>query len=79
MPQFKWLGEQMIPREYVLSYGPTTVIKVPKKNGTWQELTKAGGFPKDQIITDDAGDPVNFTDERSLRVLRADPRYQEVV
>ena len=77
MAEFKWLGEP--PRPFVTTYGPTTEIKVPKKNGTWDVLTKAGGFPKDQVITDSFDDPVEFTDERSLRVLRADTRFEEVV
>ena len=79
MAQFTWLGEQAIPRTWVKTYGPTTQIKVPKKNGTWTVLDKPAGFPLDQVITDAQGDPVDFTDERSLRVLRADPRYQEVI
>ncbi len=77
MAEFRYLGEP--PRDYVESYGPMLEMKVPCKNGTWQVLTKAGGFPVGEIITDDQGDPINFTDERSLRVLRADSRYEEVV
>lgn len=77
MAEFKYLGEPA--RSYVQSYGPTNEIKVPKNDGTWDVLTKAGGFPIDQIITDDGGDPINFTDERSLRTLRTDTRFEEVV
>jgi hypothetical protein len=68
MAEFKYLGEP--PRSYVENYGPTNEIKVPKQNGTWDVLTKVGGFPVD---------PVNFTDERSLRTLRTDSRFEEVV
>jgi hypothetical protein len=78
MAQFIWLGEP--PRSYVKTYGPTLKLKVPKKDGTHTTLTKpAPGFPVDQVVTDSEDDPVDFTDERSLRVLRADTRFQEVV
>lgn len=76
MAEFKWLGNDF---PWIETPGTTDEIKVPRKNGTWQVLTKAGGFPVNQVITDDQSDPVDFTDERSLRVLRADTRFEEVV
>jgi len=79
MAQFKYLGEPPRPL-LVESYGPTQLIKVPKKDGTYTELYKAGGFTVGEIITDDQGDPVDFTDDLSLMVLRAETdRYEEVV
>jgi hypothetical protein len=78
MAQFKWLGEGEIPRDYVASYGPTTEIKLPCKDGSWQVLTDGAGFPVDQVIEQE-GSPVDFTDERTLRVMRADPRFEEVI
>ena len=76
MASFRYLGEQVISRPYVVSYGPTLVIRVPKKDGSWTELTAADpdvGFPINDIL------PFDFTDERSLRYLRVSPRFQEVV
>jgi len=75
MAQFKWLGEEMIvpPRKWVLNYGPCEEIRVPMKDGTATVLkAPPGGFPLNSII------PFDFKDERSLRVLRADPRFQEI-
>jgi hypothetical protein len=44
------------------------------------ELYKEAGFPVDAVITDDGGQPVDFTDEMSLIVLRADTeRFEEVI
>lgn len=77
MAQFNWLGEQMIPRDYIETYGPTTQISLPCKDGSTQVLTNPTGFPLDQVIEQD-GQPVDFTDERTLRVLRADPRFEEI-
>lgn len=79
MAQFKYLGEPPRP-ELVVSYGPTQWIKVPKKDGTVTELYKEAGFPVDAVITDGGGQPVDFTDDLSLLVLRADTeRFEEVV
>lgn len=78
MAQFKYLGEPPRPG-LVVQYGPTKRIKVPKKDGTSQELHKDAGFQVGQVITDEQGSPVDFTDELSLLVLRADTaRFEEV-
>lgn len=77
MAQFKWLGEP--PRPFVTTYGPMTPLKLPMKDGSWVEYAKAGGFPINQVMTDDLGNPIEFTDERCLRVMRADARFEEVV
>lgn len=72
MARFKYLGEPARPT-LVVSYGPTDQIVVPKKDGTKTVLTApAGGFPIGQQVDFD------FTDEFSLLVMRADPRFQEV-
>jgi hypothetical protein len=74
MARFRYLGEP--PRSYVTAYGPTILIKVQKKDGTQQTLTPvppATSF----VIGQDLG--YNITDERSVRQLRADPRYEEIV
>ena len=72
MAQFKWMGE--IPRSWVQSYGPCEKVKVPKKDGTTTVVDgPPGGFVIGSVI------PYDFTDERSLRVLRNDPRFEEVI
>jgi len=76
MAQFKWLGEDQLdpPQQWVKEYGPCEQVAVPKKDGTTTVVeAPPGGFPINSII------PYDFTDERSIRVLRADPRFQEVV
>ncbi len=77
MAQFLWKGEIARPG-LVQSYGPTTKITVPKKDGSYTVVTDGTGFVIDDVIAQ-SGTPVEFTDERSLRTLRADPRYEEVV
>jgi hypothetical protein len=69
--QFKYLGEPA--RSYVVSYGPTKKIAVPKKDGTKTVLENAAGFPVDEVI------PFDFIDPMSLASMRADSRFQEVV
>jgi hypothetical protein len=69
--QFKYLGEPA--RSYVVSYGQTKKIAVPKKDGTKTVLENAAGFPVDEVI------PFDFIDPMSLAVMRADSRFQEVV
>lgn len=71
MSQFKYFGEP--ERSYVESYGPTKKIVVPKKDGSKTVLENPAGFPIGDVL------PYDFTDQISLMVLRADPRFQEVV
>ena len=76
MAHFRWLGEDKItpPRKWVQSYGPCEQVKIPKKDGQYTVVeAPPGGFPVNSVI------PFDFTDERSLRVLRADPRFEEVI
>ena len=70
MAQFKYLGEA--PRSFVASYGPTTTIAVPQKNGAKTVLDNPDGWPVGEVL------PYDFTDQISLMFLRADPRFQEV-
>lgn len=73
MARFKYLGEP--PKPFVQSYGPMQEIRVPKKDGSKLVLTPippATTFP----IGADLG--YDITDERSIRILQADPRYQQI-
>lgn len=74
MARFKYLGEP--PRQFIRTYGPCLKIKVPRKVGGVQELTPIP--PKTSfVIGEDIG--YDITDELTLRVLRADTRYEEIV
>jgi hypothetical protein len=76
MAQFKWMGEERVvpPRKFVTTYGPCNQVRVPKQDGTYTVLdAPPGGFPKNAAL------PFNFTDERSLLVMRADPRFEEIL
>lgn len=75
MARFKYLGEPPRPL-LVTAYGPCTVIKLPKKNGTIQTYTPVS--PATQfVIGQDIG--YDITDARSLRALRADTdRFEEI-
>lgn len=73
MALFKYLGE--VKRDYVVAYGPTKIIRVPCKDGSVLEFVAddpdVGWLPGETL-------PHDFDDERALRVLRADPRFEEV-
>lgn len=73
MANFKYMGEP--DRPWVEEYGPTKTLKIPKQDGTVQVIqapNQETGF----VLGADLG--VNFTDVRSLRILRSDPRFQEI-
>ena len=70
MAQFKYLGEP--PRSFVVAYGPTKKIAVPKKDGSKTVLENPTGFLIGDVL------PYDFTDQFSLMFLRADTRFQEV-
>ena len=75
MARFKYMGEPPRPQT-VKKYGPCKTIKIPKKDGTTMVLQASDqetGFP----IGEDIG--TDIEDERSLRVLRGDMRFQEIV
>ena len=71
MTRFKYLGEVSTS---ILSQGPCMVINVPKKDGTKMTIHAPG--PGGFVIGADIG--VDITDERSLRVMLADPRFQAI-
>ena len=73
MARFKYLGEP--PRSWVKKYGPCLQIVVPEKNGdnrTYLPKPPATDFPIGQDIGYD------ITDERSIRYLNADTRFQQI-
>jgi len=70
MARFKYNGETA---RINIAYGATSQIQIPRKNGTTQVVDgPPGGF----VIGQDIG--VDVTDEKSLRVMRADPRFTEI-
>lgn len=73
MARFKYLGEPA-RSSLVVSYGPTMKLVVPKKDGTkiTVDAPTSAGFVIGQEIN------YEFNDPRSLDVLRADPRFEEV-
>ena len=74
MARFNYLGEPA--RSYVLTHGPTQLIRLPKKDGTTEELTPIS--PADRFLPNqDIG--YDITDERSLRAIRADSRFEEII
>lgn len=74
MARFKYLGEPVRP--WVTTYGPTTIIRTPLKNGTIQELTPISPATEFVVGVDIGYD---ITDPLSLKVFRADTRYEEIV
>lgn len=74
MARFRYLGE--ISRPWVQAYGPCTVIRVPKKDGTVAAYT-----PVTPAVAFGVGVDIGYdiVDVRSLRVLRADTdRFAEI-
>ena len=70
MARFKYMGEN---KSSLVLQGPCTTINIPKKDGTKMVVHgPADGF----VIGNDIG--VDITDERSLRVMRADTRFSEI-
>lgn len=72
MARFKWLGEAAIPG--VENPGPMTRLTLPRKTGGPQVLTPVPPATE-FVINEDIG--YDITDERSLRTLRADTRFEE--
>ena len=73
MARFKYMGE--VPNGFVVQHGPCLQIKIPLKDGGKMILIASDqsvGF----VIGSDVG--TDITDERSLRYLRADARFQEI-
>jgi hypothetical protein len=72
--RFKYLGEPKTGG--VAQIGQTTVINIPKKNGQWLTLTPVS--PSTAFaIEEDIG--YDITEERALRYMQADSRFQEIV
>ena len=70
MARFKYLGEKA---PSIRAQGPCMQINIPKKDGTWTEIdAPSGGF----VIGNDIG--VDITDSRSIRVMQADTRFQQI-
>lgn len=73
MARFKYLGEP--ERAAVVEYGPCTMIKLRKTDGTVAVLEPVS--PAIEFVVDeDIG--YDITDERSLRYLRVDSRFEEI-
>jgi len=73
MARFRYLGE---PPQGWGTPGMLKIIRVPQKDGTMQELLPvppATYFP----VGEDIG--YDISDERSLRCLRVDTRYEEII
>jgi hypothetical protein len=71
--RFKYLGQP--PRAIVETYGPTIIIRIQKKDGSVQELTPVAPATE-FVVGDDIG--YDITDQRALRTMRCDPRFQEI-
>lgn len=72
MARFKYMGE--VQNGFVSQHGPCLQIKIPLKDGTKMVLDAPdqNGF----TIGNDIG--IDLTDEKGLRYLRADARFQEI-
>lgn len=75
MARFKYLGEPARPG-LVAAYGPTTELRLPCKDGTTHVLTPVAPATR---FEPDADMGYDITDPRSLRALRVDHRFQEIV
>lgn len=75
MARFRYLGEPPKTSKAVKTY-KITQMKVPQKDGSKRVLT-----PIPPATFFEVGQDLGYdiTDERSLRVLRADTRYEEIV
>jgi len=73
MAQFRYKGEPV--RSYVVAQGPTSEVRIPTKTGGKIIFTAPdpSGFPIGHIFN------LEGADERSLRVMRADSRFEEVL
>jgi hypothetical protein len=72
MPNFRYLGEPHF--DFVQTMGKSEKFKVPKQDGTKQEFDAPD--PETGFVP---GDEITVTDEHSIRVLSADPRFELVV
>ena len=75
MARFRYLGEKPRPG-MVAAYGPTRKLRVPSNAEGLKEYVAPNqelGF----VVGQDMG--FEITDDRSLDVLRADTRFEEIV
>lgn len=72
MARFRYIGERSAP--FIVSYGSTSLIRVPASHGTVLEIVPPNGsyFVRGQDIG------VDVRDYCALRLLRTDPRFQEI-
>lgn len=73
MARFKYMGE--IANDFLVQQGPCLAIIVPLKNGTKLALNapnQTTGF----VIGEDIG--TNITDDRAVRYMRGDARFDEI-
>lgn len=74
MARFRYLGEPSRPK-VVVSYGPTTAIRVRAKDGTVRVLRPIAPATSFTIGADIGYD---ITETRELHQLRHDPRFAEI-
>ena len=72
MARFMWMGER--PRPGV-TYGKTTAIRLNNSEGGQFTVSPTNGDCF--VVGEDLGH--DFTDARTLRHMRADPRFKEVI
>lgn len=73
MARFRYRGEPA--RSFVAAMGPSTCLRFKPHDGSTLELRPTPPAVE-FAIGDDLGQ--DFTDERVLRHLRADPRFEEI-
>ncbi len=74
MARFKYMGE--VPNGFVVQHGPCLTIKIPLKDGT-KMVVHAVDHTVGFVIGEDIG--ADVTDERSVRFMRGDARFEEIV
>ena len=75
MARFKYVGHPDRPK-LVENYGPLLAINVPTKDGTIHALKPI--YPNTSFkVGEDLG--YEITDAKSLRAMRADTKFEEIV
>jgi hypothetical protein len=74
MARFKYVGEPARPG-LVERYGDCSLIRVPTKEGKMVEVRPPGG-KEFFTVGEDIG--VDVENSRTLRSMRADPRFEEI-
>jgi hypothetical protein len=75
MARFRYVGHPDRPK-LVTNYGPLLAVNVPTKDGVITELR-----PKPPAIYFNIGEDLGYeiTDAKSLRALRADTKFEEIL